>query len=1160
MSIKDPSPIDYRPLSEIKEVSEESQFKTFKQQVELNGKRLTVTLYYPKTSEIDPALAKGHMEVQIAKMLEVAKAAGMGSKEEPGLRKLTFEKAEGKERVLGEYQEGKTTVRKNVLVHLRSKRDEKGIEAEEKNKIIDQIHTIKKTIKQLSLTLPATSQGPSGTSSSTPPSDTDETPISRSSTPPPAGHEDEEDRQSNYDFGRLNYGDPVFLNSQDVNDDEDDQDWLDYPRRLSTLEGEVEIRDRSPPSVKGKEKDTLDEDFEFEETSEISSSRSISGFDSTSSSKRVQKDVSFGESINEALSLQHELEQNKLDGLEALVKDYSQTLEQLDKALLDSDTALRDIKDIRANLNEYSAILKRNTDEKNEEVFKKLESALANVNREYNKVVDQRKELEAKKGDPEEIEKLKEIEHKYLQQIQNLNQAVGNLSLTTSQLAKVKGQAVAYMAVVEKKMDLLERKFELQEKPSLGPWQRYQLSKIDKELAKAPAADTLEGFKETLLSLMDVEKLSSPYSVSQAKEENQYPKELEFGRSHINAALTTPANWTNVYSAFSKLSRSGRLYTSATVNESLNVGNQGGVPAGLRNKKGYREKAANLFKTTSYLLDDNPKHPIGRTVSFRGGQFPTPKAAKEALTEMLNEDPEATNIHINALLTPMISLPAGGKPDRRLLAEHKASITKALEEMIEEARETGDDEREKRLEKVRDQLVFTNFGVNEGAVGELKILMRRVRLGWHTSIGLYTNQGAKTFNANLRQKFNALGIEKAVEGKEKFDNSDLQFLSNLGAIVQVGQEMEAIWARNDYADAKMGHNQFKLPALWKAMDALTGTICYTDCMSGKDRTGEVESAAKHYLDEAHMNMNDRKLELQKLYRAYTEELDKEEPPEDYPHQLNNWEEVRAERNKKWKVAERLLTNPMHTKEELAGLFEVFKADPDKLRPIYADLLELKVKDAKQALGLEEESGVLLKDKGKFSQAARIFGQNTIGIPTTVPLRETNKHLFPDVTSETIYGKQVTPGLRPALPEDERERLKEKQREAVNRRISILSGSLPITQINTSLPGFKIKGGEPLSRFSSGFDRDYVYSQLLLGLSGNDLVPKLTAEENAERFAEETGLYELSDAEAEEFKFQIEDIHNGRETYLEKLAAFLEVIKAVEEAKTATFSPKAKVKA
>ncbi|CDR33108.1 hypothetical protein [Criblamydia sequanensis] len=1152
MSIKDPSPIGYRPLSEIKEVSEESQFKTFKQQVELNGKKLTVTLFYPKTSKIDPSLAKGHMEVQIAKMLEVAKAAGMGSKEEPGLRKLTFEKAEGKERVFGEYQEGKTTVRKNVLDHLRSQRDENGIEAKEKEKIIDQIHTIKKTIRQLSLTLPATSERPSP-SGSTPPIDT-ETPISKTQVPSSAGNEDEEDDEEILQgFKR---GDPVFFSdSQDEEDDYQDDYDSRSEQRTRTLNGEVEIGDR-PPSVKGKEKDTRrDEDFGFEKTSEISSSSGLRGIDSSSQTKRVQKNVSFEESAKEALSLQHELEQNKLDALEALLKNYSESLEKLDSASRDKTTTSRDIKEIRSILNEYSALLKSDTDQKNAAVFKNLESALANVNRQYNKVVDQRKELEATKGDPKEIEELKDQENKYLNEVHRLNQAAGNLSLTTSQLAKVKGQAMAYIAVVEKKMDLMERKYELEEKPSLGPWQRFQLSKINKELGKAPSNESLESFKQGLLSEMTVDKLSSPYSASKAKEENQYPKELEFGRSHLNVALSTPANWTNIYSAFSKLSRSGRLYTSSTVNESLNVGYQGGVPAGVRNKKGYRERAANLFKTTSYLFDEDPDSKIGRTVSFRGGQFPTPKAAKEALTEMLKENPEATNIHINALLTPMITLPVKGKPDRRLLAEHKASITTALNEMIKEAYEREDEDGQERLEKVRDQLVFTNFGVNEGAVGELKVLMRKMRLGWHTSIGLYTNQGAQKFNANLRQKFNALGIEKPIEGKTAFDKSDLQFLGNLGAIVQVGQEMEAIWARNDYADAKMGHNQFKMPALWKAMDALTGTICYTDCMSGKDRTGEVESAAKHYLDEAHMNMNDRKLELQKQYRAYTEELDKEEPPEDFPQLLGNWGAIRAARNNKWKNAETLLTNPMHTKEELEDLFHIFKSDPDELGPRYADLLELKVKDAKQALGLEDEKGVLLKDKGKFSQAARVFGQNTMGIPETVPLRDTNAHLFPDVTSETIYGKQVSPGLRPALPKEVRDRLAERQREAINRRISVLSGSLAITQVNTSLPGFKIKGGEPLSRFSSGFDRDYVYSQLLFGLD-----EKLDAEDVAKRFAEDTGLYELSDAEAEEFKFQIEDIHNGPKTYLEKLAAFLEVIKAVEEAKTATFSPKAKVKA
>lgn len=843
-----------------------------------------------------------------------------------------------------------------------------------------------------------------------------------------------------------------------------------------------------------------------------------------------------------AAATMEDSEKRKLEELLSQCQDAYRGLENLsnDEGLSAPERAQL-LKELRNEMVGLSEEQRKMTTKSQEEQFQALEDGLSEMCAIFNGVAKERKALEQdKSGDhSQRLEELMHLESEMRAKIRECHAELGQTSVTINAFTATKSHVINFAAVLEKRLSLMEQQVELQENPTKGS--KKKLHKINKDLAKAPPLAMMNKSAEEIGNELKKPSLDL-VSIPEAKKLNRAHPELEWGASHLNFALTTPANWTTVRSALIKESRDGRMYVSVSKNEPRNIEeNGGGVPAGLRSHKDFQERAANLMKTTSYLRTGNGSETIGKQISFRGGQFPTTKAAKEALVAMMSEQP-LEELHVNALLTPIALTKI--KEDKLLLIAHKNNIEAAITEMIKETKDPGQKD---SLEKLQRQLAISNFGVNEGAVGEMKMMGMRVgaaKFGWHTSIGEYSNQAAQQLNKSLARKFD--------------DTKSPAFLDRLGAIVQVGQEMEEVWAKNDYANAQVGNNQFKLPALWKTMDALIGVTCYTDCMSGKDRTGKVESNAQEYLDEIHMSIHDQKLMLNEDFDALKSKLTT-------PEQQEAWESNRE-----------VLTAACFQPDELKSLHNILMqvGKTNEFRGLVEHMVERKVASAKFCLGMGKGGG-LMEEKNDIPQD--FFTTGVTGISTNQPKRETHPigELFPRVAVGSMYTNGAVDFkaynfTRLALLDqhgdlnetqmldlENRGKLSSllagRQREAVNRRLSQLTGSLQITQINTSKPGFKVEGGEPLARFSSGFDRDYVLFQLLTA--------KKDDPDFASSFNNWVGLYELDKKSAQDYTQQVLQIVNNTSlTQDQKIAKWTTVLAKIEEHKMETLAPKAKVKA
>jgi len=363
----------------------------------------------------------------------------------------------------------------------------------------------------------------------------------------------------------------------------------------------------------------------------------------------------------------------------------------------------------------------------------------------------------------------------------------------------------------------------------------------------------------------------------------------------------------------------------------------------------------------------------------------------------------------------------------------------------------------------------------------------RAQLGWHTSIGDYSNEAAQNLNGVLGRKLQDHQID----------------LDYLGAVMQVGLEMEAVWALNDYADAEVGNNQFKLPALWKTMDTLLGITCYTDCMSGKDRTGKVESAAAEFLDEINMNLLDQKARLEQKFNA-----------------LNN--------SPAWNRHKETLTKGCFKESDLESLNATLREQgEDAFNQRVQSMVNSKFQIVQNALGN------FLESKNNIPRG--FFNRGVDGIPTNTPkmlgVPRAMQEAFPRLATSSMY-----------------ETSSDRQREAENRRLSQLSGSLAITQMNTGTPGFKVEGGEPLARYASGFDRDYVLERL----SEPDLP------DFHKTFERLLGLHELTPKKRDKYLQKLHQIYTSQSP--EKIKAYTRVLRKIEQAKLSSLCPQVHVNA
>jgi hypothetical protein len=734
----------------------------------------------------------------------------------------------------------------------------------------------------------------------------------------------------------------------------------------------------------------------------------------------------------------------------------------------------------------------------------------------------------------------------------------GDRSQGNHTATRTKSFAADFGAVVEKKLSLLEKKADIpalelkraelelhlksdpkdksalaelkdiEKKLKKGPHEK----EIDQTLAKAPTHDEMEslnakiskrlgGTNEGKVSIAEAQKeLRYKNKTFQKKPLNPDPeiRKLGWGASHINESLTAPSNWTNIRKASIKTSKSGDMHVF--VNEILpqNIGEEGGVPAGLRGVSPYVTRPANLMVSKSYMVeggktDADPANHVGVQVSFRGGQFPTKEAAKTALLTIIRELPPGQKLeefHVSALLTPTLKVI---KKDKQLLATHKENVMAAIDELIKEVNDykpgpelntpknLSDIPNAKvpsrdSLENLKKNVAISNFGVNEGAGGGMKILGIPLRLGWHTSIEKYSNDAGQKLNASLGRKFETVdGLVKNFDPQKTVNDGLVEELDNLGAMTQVGLELEKSWAENSFADGRVGNNQFKVPALWKVMDTVLGVVSYVNCMSGKDRTGKVEGNANDLHNEIMMNKAEHKKNLSEKFETLGKGLD-------------------SEKKAAWDSQKAVLTSACFNDDDLATLQESLKRNGvEVFQSHLKELVEKKVTVAKTTLGIAE--GGPMKEKTISMSAAA----GTVGISNNVPLMNQSSvmtllHSLPKLVGTSIFGRENV-NLAILTPDEmgaHFEKIKEVQRESGNKENG---ASLDITQMNTGTAGFKVEGGEPFDIYSSGFDREFVLCKLLD--AGGD-IDKLSSD-----LAEWLGLDDFDDQTANEFKTKIQEI-------------------------------------
>lgn len=604
---------------------------------------------------------------------------------------------------------------------------------------------------------------------------------------------------------------------------------------------------------------------------------------------------------------------------------------------------------------------------------------------------------------------------------------------------------------------------------------------------RPPLEEIKAAAEGVIQSLQQPGKVLSKHEI---KEAFSIPKALKGGQNKlaVSIALSNPMNWTNRHGAAIQLSRAGTAYVAATEISPMGVDEKGGVPSGLRGKGEFEKRPVNLQHTKTYLLDQNGE-PIPTTVheSFRGGVFASQEAAEETV-RLIREKTgtEIKDLHVNALLTPVRGLLSLFKKDYQLLKKHYENIKAVLKEKV----------------------FLSNFGVNEGAVGKAKVgPVTLPEMAWHTSLQ-FTDSAVERLNNILQEKFSNVDKDNPLL-------KDPVLRDRVIAIVQLGRDMQAVWAVNDFASGDVGNNQFKLPAMWKAMDALFGNLQYLDCMSGKDRTSEVEANGQAMLHEIDMNLEDQ--------RKYVRE--QLSGPNPWGSKLDE-EEVKV------------YTTPILNEEDIKA---IMRASKDGRKSLFEELMKNKVFFGAQALNVNH--GELLEKKNVKPQVLR---PGMGGIPKQVRL---DKKDMPEALYSVRFAS-TGPYDTTSLPAD-------RQRQAQNRRLEIQMATIAVTQQNTGVMGMKVKLTDAVVYGTCGFDVGYVKDLLEDELKFIDLGPidkrirefqwqgksvevlKQLRREKIENLrillVRETGLDEIDQASREAFLNELDSAKLDISKLLEKIA-------------------------
>ena len=861
-------------------------------------------------------------------------------------------------------------------------------------------------------------------------------------------------------------------------------------------------------------------------------------------------------------------------------------------------------------------------------LFSQQEAQLGNLNA----LSRQLGQLEAAANTPEEKNQVIAAKKEVAKQIDTLRTLFTSSDQTLSSKTVTDKKVAMYRANMEKKLTLMEKKFELETKikeekglfnrllntlgfsdagelkqvraelkadkegsrekltaekakitgdlstkkgllATMSPANKKAIAKAEKEIKKQEKL--LQAINKKLGKVPDFtglytsiqEDLEKPILIMSEHDAKAAHSEIDalmgWGKGYLNQSLTAPENWVPIQRFTLMTSKTGAIYVSVVKTEPIGADN-GGVPAGLRPKKGFNTRPANFQRTTSYVVgNDGEAKPGSTKVSFRGGQFPTQQSAQSALLAMMVEMNGNTDLHINALLTPTRGLGALIKEDYALLKAHKTNILGALKEMKaaikeNEALRTKEGKAlfdqisvvyqdAAKITKMIEDIAISNLGVNEGAVGEKRVLGHELRVGWHTSIKEFTNEGAEKLVNAARVKLSGLStLATAVANRTELSPSQIALFHNLGALAGTAQEMDHVWSQNDYANAAVGNNQFKLASLWTVADGLMDVMTYTDCMSGKDRTGEVEADAHAKRMEIFMRQDEHRDQLLGKLESY----------------ISSGKLTREDAD----THRDILSSPSFKPEEVDAL--ITKRGEKTLSNAISEMMMTKIGQAQAAMGLVD-GATFMPTKTFSGLASNSVGQflasGTDGISTSTPLSKSDTNQialsnFPQMTPDSIYSPPASVASRLDSARiytilrdgDYMAQLKTLQHQAENVRQAIVaSGSLRVTQENTGTSGFKVEGGNPLEAHTSGFNRDFV----ALSMFGADPAQR------SDLFSQLTGLSELDVDSKKELLLKLTSLDNEINKASSKgFEALTDLLHEVAAMKAKTCSPKAKVKA
>ncbi len=579
---------------------------------------------------------------------------------------------------------------------------------------------------------------------------------------------------------------------------------------------------------------------------------------------------------------------------------------------------------------------------------------------------------------------------KYQQAIQDVNSHHLQSHFSTSTVSidhyRCSLHVAAKFRLLELKSELEELKLDLKKNSREIKSVEKRIKLIEEHSKKTPTARKAE-----LLSIdeakKEYQKCNDMYLVEQ---KGWSPVKLvALDINGLNRALCLPGNWLNKREI--SLGISGdNAYVNVTEVSPVEIEGKYS-PSGQRKRN--PTTPPNFQKTETYILDeDGNKIESSVSVCYRCGVFASKKSAEKALEEMARA---GKPIYDDSLLTPS-SVPNFIHEDRKLLENHVAFSNEVATD--------------KRYE-----LLQSNFGINVGATKGYKI--EGLVMGWHSSLVDYNNPFVEKVNERLIEWF-------------KDAERDLNKVKEAAAVYQLTLEMEAIWAKNDYARADVGDNPAKLPGTARVLMEKLGFTVNQHCKSCKDRG----SVAEGYGTKVHLEMEMKR----QNYRKFLENVQG-------AHQDFSEEEKEA------------LTSGLFTEKEIIEI--VTKSTVD-----HHDFLKARVKhkidDIRQHLNLKENQ------RGPFDPkeidvrpySSHKLKMNLEGIEETTPKRDSD----PSVV--------LNAGLMEPSIYDEKENLERANTIKANRRNAVLMG-LAITKENTGVAGIKQEKGM-IGALYSGFDRDY----------------------------------------------------------------------------------------